>query len=110
MRASQAARVHASAWSRSTSTPYVSQDPSAIAETSRSESPSRRCSTCGNEGTGVGASASRSHDDAAGAPPEAGTARRTQRTVWELPGGDGARSDGGRGPVWRDVWDYDAPG
>src|SRR3954469_8930053 len=110
MPASKAARVHASVWSRSTPTPYVSQDPSAIAETSRSESPSRRCSTCGNEGTGAEASASRSHDDAAGAPPKAGTARAHAANGVGAPGGDGAHCDGGRGPAWRDVWDYDAPG
>src|SRR4051794_3473597 len=44
MPASKAARVQASVWSRSTPSPYVSQEPSEISETSMSESPSRRYS------------------------------------------------------------------
>src|SRR4051794_21936144 len=53
MPASKAARVQASVWSRSTPTPYVSHEPSAMAETSRSESPSLRRSTVAPQPTRV---------------------------------------------------------
>ena len=43
MPASKAARVHASVCSRPIPPPYVSHEPSEMAETSRSESPSLRC-------------------------------------------------------------------